>query len=77
MSTLSHWMYPLAGFYLAIGLLILRLARRTSCRICFLRGECPNRPLTGPPPCVTKQPAEPATSNDGIAGVATPKGMSA
>ena len=67
MSTLPHWMYPLAGFYAAFGLLILRMARTPSCRVCLLRSECPNRPLTGLPPCVAKQVAKPATSSDGAA----------
>jgi hypothetical protein len=64
MSILSHWMYPLVGFYAAFGLLILRRARTPSCRVCLLRSECPNRPLTGLPPCVAKHVAQPATSND-------------
>jgi hypothetical protein len=64
MPTLSHWMYPLAGFYAAIGLHIFRVASTPSCRVCLLRSECPNRLLTGLPPCVAKQVAQPATSND-------------
>jgi len=72
MSTLSHWMYPLAGFCAAVGLLILRLSRRHACRVCLFRGECPNRPLTGLPPCVGKQTAPSATSADGAAQVETP-----
>jgi len=74
MSILSHWMYPVAAFYAAIALVILRLARRPSCRVCLLRGECPNRPLTGPPPCATTQTAQSATSTDGAGGAATPTG---
>jgi hypothetical protein len=54
MSILSHWMYPLAGFYAAIGLLIVRLARRPTCRVCLHRCVCPNRPLTDFPACVKK-----------------------
>jgi hypothetical protein len=65
MSTLTHWMYPLAGFYAAVGLLILRLTRRHTCRVCLLRGECPHRPLTGPPPCITKQTTASGISIDG------------
>jgi hypothetical protein len=76
MSVLANWMYPLAGFYAGIGLLILRLARRPSCRICLLRGGCPNRPLAGPPPHATKQTAQSATSVDIIASAATPKNAS-
>jgi|SRR5271170_1742379 len=76
MSTLSHWMYPLAGFYAAIGLLILRLTRRSTCRVCLLRGECPNRPLTGSPACATKQTAQSATSTDDAGGAAICTGAS-
>ncbi len=67
MSLFSYWMYPLAGFYAAIGLIVLRLSRRHTCRICLFRGECPNRPLTGLPPCVKKQSAQSATSTDNAA----------
>jgi hypothetical protein len=71
MSLLSNWIYPLAGFYVGIGLLILRLARQPSCRVCLLRGECPHRPLAGPPPCATNKTNQSSTSLDSIAN---PKG---
>jgi len=51
--------YGLAAFYGALGLFILRLARKPSCRICLYRDYCPNR-LRGPsqfaeiPKCVQR-----------------------
>lgn len=43
MFSLPHWMYALAVFYGAIGVVIFRLARRPTCRLCLYRSDCPNR----------------------------------
>jgi hypothetical protein len=43
MSALPHWIYALAAFYLVLGVIIFRMARRPSCRVCALRYRCPNR----------------------------------
>lgn len=40
---LVHLGYFLAAFYSLLGLFILRLAFKPSCRICLLRDHCPNR----------------------------------
>jgi hypothetical protein len=40
---LSPWLYGIGAFYSALGLVILRLARKPSCRVCLLRSRCPNR----------------------------------
>jgi hypothetical protein len=59
MFSLSHIGYFLAAFYGVLGLFILYLARKPSCRICLLRGDCPNRlrgfsQIAGLPQCVRK-----------------------
>lgn len=48
----AHWVYLLIAIYAVVGLVILRLARRPTCRVCVLRAECPNRPAVGLPVCV-------------------------
>jgi hypothetical protein len=63
MFLLSHWIYALAVFYGALAVVIIALACRPSCRICLHRGECPNRPVSGPPPCAARKTAS-ITSND-------------
>ncbi len=35
--------YFLAGVYILLGIFLIRLAGKPSCRICLLRGHCPNR----------------------------------
>ena len=40
---LSPMLYALGVLYAALGVVILRRARKPSCRECLLRGYCPNR----------------------------------
>jgi len=59
MISLLHIGYGLAAFYFVVGLFILRLAGKPSCRVCLLRGDCPNRlrgaaQIAGVPRCVRR-----------------------
>lgn len=52
--------YFLAGVYILLGIFLIRLAGKPSCRICLLRGHCPNRlrgasQIMGLPRCVRKK----------------------
>jgi hypothetical protein len=50
----AHWVYLLIAIYAVVGLVIFRLSRRPTCRVCVLRAECPNRPAVGLPVCVRR-----------------------
>jgi len=55
--------YFLAAFYCLLGIFLIRLARKPSCRICLLRGHCPNRlrgfsQITGLPRCACKKSSD-------------------
>lgn len=57
---LVHLGYFLAAFYSLLGIFVIRLARKPSCRICLLRGHCPNRlrrfsQIAGLPRCARDQ----------------------
>jgi hypothetical protein len=57
MFSILHLGYCLAAFYGVLAIFILRLARKPSCRVCLLRGSCPNRlrgaaQIAGVPGCV-------------------------
>lgn len=43
MSALSPWVYAVGTSYAALAVIIFRLARKPSCRICLNRSYCPNR----------------------------------
>ena len=60
MFSLVHVGYFLAVVYGVLGLFIFRLARKPSCRICLLRGHCPNRlrgaaQIAGLPKCARRE----------------------
>jgi hypothetical protein len=59
MFSILHLGYCLAAFYGVLGLFLLRLARKPSCRVCLLRGSCPNRlrgaaQISGLPQCARR-----------------------
>lgn len=61
--SLAHLGYFLAAFYSLLGIFLIRLARKPSCRICLLRGHCPNRlrgfsQIAGLPRCVRKKSSD-------------------
>ncbi len=63
---LVHLGYFLAAVYTLLGIFLIRLARKPSCRICLLRGRCPNRlqgfsQIMGLPRCVRR-----AKSSDSV-----------
>ena len=43
MFSLHRLLYALAVFYVVLGVVFDRVARRPSCRLCFYRSDCPNR----------------------------------
>jgi hypothetical protein len=45
----AHWVYLLIAIYAVVGLVIFRLARRPTCRVCALRAECPQSASGRPP----------------------------
>jgi hypothetical protein len=68
MISLPHLGYGLAVFYGVLGVVIFRLARKPSCRICGHRGYCPNRlrgpaQITGTPLCARRGESEDKASD--------------
>jgi len=67
MFSLLHIGYFLAAIYGVLGIFIYRLARKPSCRVCLLRGFCPNRlrgaaQIAGLPVCARRDKTSNSTA---------------
>lgn len=54
MHFLPHFLIGLAAFYGAIGLLVVRRAKKPTCRVCGHREYCPTRRLSQRDPSIKR-----------------------